>query len=208
MWSTSCACSRSRGAPEAGKLHAGLEREAHSTEDPQELVRERHVAGAASVRRSATRVDATNRLCVEADADREAEAATFHAAEADPSRAARDDRVRDSFRRGTRITRQPERAREHVRPAARERTERNVRRNPVQHLVDDTVASECDDGVCRTRRELARVAATFREHRLDVARALEHRRDLAQHVLAHARRERVRDQQHVRHAAMLVGGGR
>ena len=117
---------RRRRPPEARDLHQGSSVKRVAAEHPQQLVRERHVARPAPVRRAAARVDATNRLCVEADADGEAEAAAFTRPR--PIRRVLPATIASATRRGAaRIARQPERARKDVRPAAGQGAERNVR---------------------------------------------------------------------------------
>src|SRR5205085_8695317 len=70
------------------------------------------------------------------------------------------------------------------------------------------VAAEHDDRIGRARRELRGMAAPLREHGLDLTGSRENFFDRTKPALAHARRERVDDQEDARHAAIVKMRGR
>ena len=152
---------------------------------------ERDVARAAPVGAAAQRIDAPHELGVEAEARVEPEASPVDATEPDPAGAP----FRNALRSLDRVAREPERAREHARPASREKAERHVDADAVQHLVVRAVASEHVDRVhaARGAGDLGRLPGCGRETGLGAGgkRGL-HRREP---VLVDARGERVDDEE-------------
>ena len=132
---------------------------------PSDDPRVGEVAGPLALQAALDRVELPDRLGVDADPRGEPEAPSVHPAQRDPP-------LVDGRRR---VARHAERPREDVRVAAGDDPERLAGRQPVQHLVDETVAAEGEDRVAGgLSRQLGGVALALGEQGLDGAEALLH----------------------------------
>ena len=168
-------------------------------EHPHDCKCERHVARALAVAGTAHLVDPPDRCRIEADPCRERKAAAVHAPHGDAARAIAFERVGDLPRGRDRIERQPERTRQHARPAARNEGNGRVALEAVERLVEAAVAGEHDD---RVRASVAtglgdELGGMFRMLGLQ-HRQLRHARELTldrfELLVGDARRERIDDE--------------
>ena len=133
-----------RGAAEALDLERRLAAYAPVRDQPRERRREHEVAGALAVRPSRPSASTPpDQLRVEPDPALKAKRRPF----ARPSEIRRGPARGEPPRRRDRVARQPERARQHARPAAGDEPERHAPRRAVDDLVEAAVAREDVDRV-------------------------------------------------------------
>jgi hypothetical protein len=193
---------RERRTTQAPELEHGLEARAPLGEQADGGQREAQVARAPPLAGAAERVDAPDELGVEPDAGAEGEAAAVRAAEPDPP-CPPGGELRG---RAQRVARQPERTRQHARPATRHEPERRPVVGAVDGLVEAAVAGEDVDRrrpPGRLAHELRRVAGPLGAQDLVDA---EDARDRRGGGLVHPRRVRV-DDQHAAHGASIEAWG-
>ena len=160
--------------------------------------REREIARTLALVGAAHAVDAPDRLRIDADSGPEREAAAVHATHGDAPRPPGLDRHCEPARSVGRVRRHAERTRKNARPSTRQEADRHVAHEPVECLVEPSVAGEDDDrlgtAVDRCGDELRRVARTLGELDGQLDDTLElglHGRELR---LRDSRGERIDDQ--------------
>ena len=199
-----------RRAPEVVDLELRRHLEPLLEQDADHRRREGQVARAASFAVATAAVDPPDRLGIEPDSRREAEAPSVDLSERDRGRPAGLQRVERPHRRDHRIARQPERTRKDTRPAARQEPERDVTRGAVDRLVVRAVTREDDDGVSVLNSlagELGRVPLLLRLPDDDLGAPRDRRRDVRHPAARHPGRVRVDDEDDLRHRRIVRGAG-
>jgi hypothetical protein len=174
-------------------------------EHAHERPRKSEVTRPLAVRRAPAQVHAPDRLGVEADTGVEAEAAPVDPAERDAPPTACEHRLGDLAGRRIGVTREAERTGEDARPAARDEPEGNRAVGTVQRLVVAAVTRVDRDRVvvACVGRELDRVARAAGQDRLDRPCRTQRVRDVREPPTRDPACERVDDQEHTCHAAMV-----
>ena len=147
---------------------------------------------------SAELVDAAHDLRGEADRRRKGEPPSVDVANGDAAGSPSPMRVPNLCGGGKGVTRDAERPGEHAGAAAGNHAQRHTRLEAVDHLVEDTVAAEDDDGLgIRLRGQIGRVSGSLRPD--DVG--AEDFRHLRSAIVRHRARVRIDDQDAARHRA-------
>ena len=153
-------------------------------------LQERHVTGPPPIGPAADLVDLPDEFGIEPDPGVEPEAAAVHASDADTARPPPGYTLRGLAR----VARETERPRKDARAAPREKADRHVLLEPVQHLVERAVAAEHIDRVDLAGRahDLRRLARSGREQGLGAGGKRSPNR--SEPVLVHAGGEWVDDE--------------